>query len=118
MRKILICSLVACTLIATPVMAEPQALGRLFFTPAERAALDRARAGIPADSDQTSTVIAPKRATRLNGFVERSDGKATVWVDGEPRYRREASTTISPSAVETAAPIVVRRSSGTRESHR
>lgn len=54
--------------------------GRLFFTPEERAALDRARAqnitiqnrqGNPNDGSLT-----------LNGVILRSDGKQTFWLNG------------------------------------
>ena len=96
--------------IAIPAMAETQSLGRLFFTPAERAALDRAQAGVPVDEESIPAVT--KRPAQVNGFVSRSDGKATVWLDGEPKYRRESAVSINPSSVQTAMPILIRRSAG------
>jgi hypothetical protein len=59
-----------------------QDLGRLFFTPEQRDALDaRRRARVP-----DKPAAAPVRAsptTRLDGYVRRSDGKHTVWVNGD-----------------------------------
>ena len=89
--------------------AEP--LGRLFFTPKERAALDRGKAGQPAELVEV-TPADPRRPMEMNGYVARSDGKTTVWMDGEPRYRQEATTRLNPSMVQTTTPIVIRRSSG------
>ena len=56
-------------------------LGRLFFTPAERAALDaRRNAHVP---DRPSAPIAASPVTRIDGYVRRSQGPSTVWVNGE-----------------------------------
>ena len=58
-----------------------QELGRLFFTPEQRAALDARRAArLP---DRPVSVVAASPTTRLDGYVKRSGGKSTVWVDGE-----------------------------------
>ncbi|MDD5249612.1 MAG: hypothetical protein PHY45_11535 [Rhodocyclaceae bacterium] len=56
--------------------AEP--LGRLFFTPAQRALLDRQRQG-------GSVEQAPEAVARLDGIVARADGKTTVWINGRPQ---------------------------------
>ncbi len=59
-----------------------QELGRLFFTPEQRAALDaRRKARIPDKAAPTPSVASP--TTRLDGYVRRSDGRSTVWVNGE-----------------------------------
>jgi hypothetical protein len=59
-----------------------QELGRLFFTPEQRQALDaRRRARLP-DRPNAPAVASP--TTRLNGYVQRENGKSTVWVNGEP----------------------------------
>jgi len=61
--------------------AMAQELGRLFFTPEQRAALDaRRKARVP--DKPTPTVASP--TTRLDGYVKRSAGPTTVWVNGEP----------------------------------
>ena len=62
--------------------AQAQELGRLFFTPDQRAALDaRRKARVPDKPAATTQVESP--VTRVNGSVQRSGGKSTVWVNGE-----------------------------------
>lgn len=61
--------------------AAAQELGRLFFTPEQRAALDARRtARLP---DRPAPVVSASPTTRIDGYVKRSRGKSTVWVDGE-----------------------------------
>jgi len=61
--------------------AAAQELGRLFFTPEQRQALDeRRKARIP---DKPAAVIVESVTTRINGQVLRSDGNSTVFVNGE-----------------------------------
>ena len=59
--------------------AEP--LGRLFFTPAQRKALDAGKQVRTSQSSAASAVRVPREIT-LNGVVTRSDGESTVWVNG------------------------------------
>lgn len=60
--------------------AQAQELGRLFFTPEQRAALDaRRKARVP--DNPASVVAAP--VTRVDGFVKRSAGPSTIWINGE-----------------------------------
>jgi len=67
---------------ATATGAAAQELGRLFFTPEQRAALDaRRKARVPDKPAATPQVELP--VTRVNGIVQRSGGKSTVWVNGE-----------------------------------
>ena len=54
-------------------------LGTLFFTPQERASLDRMRRGEPE-----SPSLARMARHAVTGFVRRSDGRNTVWIDGAP----------------------------------
>lgn len=61
--------------------AEP--LGRLFFTPAQRAQLDAARsqkARAPLAANKEESTPAPEVVT-YRGLVRRSDGKTTVWIN-------------------------------------
>jgi hypothetical protein len=61
--------------------ARAQELGRLFYTPEERAALDaRRRARLPDKPAAAPAAVSP--VTRVDGFVRRSDGPSTVWVNG------------------------------------
>ena len=64
-----------------------QPIGRLFFTPAERAQLDVARAQkhvpAPAAAQQAEAPSAPQVIT-YSGIVRRNDGKATLWLNNKP----------------------------------
>ena len=65
-----------------PGAAVSQELGRLFFTPEQRAALDaRRKARVP---DKPAAVVVASPTTRLDGYVKRSGGTSTVWINGEP----------------------------------
>lgn len=59
-------------------------LGRLFFAPDERAALDRER-------QKTSGVFSATDQITLGGYVQRSSGKSTVWVNQTPRHENESA---------------------------
>jgi hypothetical protein len=60
-----------------------QPLGRLFFTPEQRSALDaRRKARIP--DKPAAAVAAESPTTRVDGHVVRSSGRSTIWVNGEP----------------------------------
>ncbi len=61
--------------------AQAQELGRLFFTPEQRAALDARRKARVPDRPAVTSVISP--TTRLDGYVKRSGGRSTVFVNGE-----------------------------------
>ncbi|MBI1942484.1 MAG: hypothetical protein HYS35_02365 [Betaproteobacteria bacterium] len=68
-------------LLAAPV-ASAQELGRLFFTPEQRAALDaRRKARVPDKPAAVPQVEQPQ--TRVDGVVRRSAGRSTVWVNGQ-----------------------------------
>ncbi len=58
-----------------------QELGRLFFTPEQRDALDARRKARVPDKPAAAEVAAP--TLRLDGYVKRSGGRSTVWVNGE-----------------------------------
>lgn len=61
--------------------AQADELGRLFFTPAERAALDARRKARVPDRPAAAVIISP--VTRIDGYVKRSEGPSTVWMNGE-----------------------------------
>jgi len=74
--------LFAALLLMTAQTCFAQELGRLFFTPEERAALDaRRRARVP---DKPAAAVVASPTTKLDGYVTRSRGPSTVWVNGEP----------------------------------
>jgi hypothetical protein len=65
-----------------PQVCLAQEVGRLFFTPDQRAALDARRKARVPDKPAATVVASP--TTRVDGFVQRSGGPSTVWVNGEP----------------------------------
>jgi len=81
-RGALLVGLIALLGAATSAGAQ-QSLGRLFFTPEQRAALDaRRKARIP--DKPAAAVTAESPTARVDGHVVRSGGRSTVWVNGEP----------------------------------
>ena len=81
-------ALVLLTLVAvfSPAWAADTALGRLFFTPAQRTALEEARRKNTRAEVQAAEkpVRPPLRNVTVTGVVRRSDGESTVWVNGKP----------------------------------
>jgi hypothetical protein len=91
-------ALLALALAAAPAaMAAELALGTLFHTPEERARLDRMRRGEP----EQQAAPAPGGQSVVTGFVKRSDGRNTVWIDGSPVTVRgsSAANVFDPRAV-------------------
>jgi hypothetical protein len=66
----------------TAASAHAADLGTLFNTPEERERLDRIRRGEPEAAQQATHEHS--RTPTLTGFVKRSDGRNTVWIDGVP----------------------------------
>jgi hypothetical protein len=78
--------------------AEP-ALGTLFFSAEERARLDRLRRG---ESEPAAAAPTQGEGSAVTGFVKRSDGRHTVWIDGR------AVSVRGPQAAEVLDPRAVR----------
>lgn len=71
--------LLAALLLLPAAPASAQQLGRLFFTPEQRDTLDaRRRAGV----QERAAPVAISPTTRVDGYVRRSRGKSTIWLDG------------------------------------
>mgnify|MGYP000051781915 FL=1 len=78
--------------LCAPVIAE-EALGRLFFTPERRQALDHQR-----EFNIQEKVETPQESTfTINGVVTRSSGKQTVWINGAAQNGEEVPGGISIS---------------------
>ena len=90
-------------------------LGTLFHSSEERARLDRLRRGEPATTASASPAYVPDPVTpEVTGFVRRSDGRNTLWIDGrpvattnpknaplfDPRLVRDMEPQLPPSAVK------------------
>lgn len=104
--------LIALFLLAGTVLAQAGDLGRLFFTPEERASLDRERlrTGLPppqaADAD-TPVADASMESITLNGHIERSSGKGTLWLNGKVQQespKRIAVTENTPGEIKVRHP--------------
>ena len=72
-------------------------LGRIFFTPAQRATLDNARkqnirVEIGNDSEQEPAAAAVPQNVRLNGMIRRSDGKNTIWLNNRVVNEQQPGT--------------------------
>jgi hypothetical protein len=61
--------------------ANAQELGRLFFSPEQRSALDARRKARVPDRPAVTNAVSP--TTRLDGYVKRSGGRSTVFVNGD-----------------------------------
>jgi hypothetical protein len=103
-----------------PMPAQAQTLGRLFYSPQERRQLDARRnaqtirppviAALPRSKPNmalnATPIIAatpkPPKATIINGFVRRSDGPNTVWLNEKPISGNAAREEwLQPSAVNS-----------------
>lgn len=90
-----------------PCRAEPVELGRLFYTPAQRAQLEHARnrkaAQPPRRDDGTAAV--PPAPVRFDGVVIRSDGRNTRWVDGKAEVGAAAVPGLKPGQVRAGSTV-------------
>lgn len=66
------------------------ALGRLFLTPAQREGLERNR-----QYNIRETRSIEGGSMRLDGVVQRSSGKATVWINNQPQPENAADTGVT-----------------------
>ena len=79
MRALAILCAALSALASASVSAEE--LGRLVLTPEQREALDaRRRARLP---DKPAAAASASPTTRVDGYVQRSGGRSTVWVNGQ-----------------------------------
>jgi hypothetical protein len=113
-------------LLATADIAQAQTLGRLFSTPQQRREIDAHRGAKPmrqpiikllpalkpGPTTETSPAYAPPpppRPSVINGFVRRSDGPSTVWLNEKPISGNAAREEwLQPSAVNS--PVRVQNS--------
>ena len=77
-------------------LAGADELGRLFFTPEQRALLELAQ-------HQATATDAEGEGLTLNGIVLRSDGRQTVWVNGRQKPDARA---VGPGAALIPLPAV------------
>ena len=82
-------------LIATPLTNAGE-LGRLFFTPEQRAQLEYGRQ--QGDDSPSST-----RSLTVNGIVQKHGGERTVWINGVPQIAGKSDER-APESVPVAIP--------------
>jgi hypothetical protein len=90
--KIALCAIALTTF--APANAEE--LGRLFYTPEQRAQMDieHARNTTPADSPNVMSI---------DGIVQRHGGERTVWINGVPQSAGQSDER-APESVPVAVP--------------
>lgn len=90
--------------VGSPATASEEALGRLFFTPERRQALDRQRALHQEDRAQASE----DATLTINGVVTRSSGKRTAWINGVPQNENDidSGVAVTPRAHDPASVVV------------
>ncbi len=76
-------------LFSTLANSAEKELGRLFFTPENRQALDQQRRFRPPENPHEVVDDSP---LTVNGLVLRSSGKKTVWINGE--IKNDATLTV------------------------
>ena len=95
-------AIAACIVAATAGAAE---LGTLFTTPDERARLDRLRRGEPIAGEASPTGGGRTGTPVVTGYVKRSDGRNTVWIDGSPvAVGKGSAALLDPRAVDRPLP--------------
>jgi len=79
-----------------PAAKEPQPLGRMVFTPAQRAQLDiartqRARTTLVASekSEEVATATPVPQTITYDGVVRSSEGRSTVFLNGLPVHDKD-----------------------------
>lgn len=96
----------ALLLVALGLAGESSAadLGRLFYTPAQRAQLEAARARnvTQAASPAAPTIVHPQR---FDGVVIRSDGTGTSWINGRPQTGVSGAAGLKPGQVRSAGKV-------------
>ena len=88
-----------------PAPPEPKLpeVGRLFFTPAERAELDRIRVGILDSVDPTHAA----RTMQLDGVVQQTGIAPVYWINGQRYKGREiAGASVTPTALSSSTVVV------------
>jgi hypothetical protein len=79
----------------TSLAADPD---RLFYTPAQRAQLEAARARNVTQVRPAGAAVGP-RPVRFDGMVTRSDGKGTSWVNGQPQVGASGVAGLKPGQI-------------------
>jgi hypothetical protein len=93
------CGLIALAGLMPANAADTPELGRLFFTPERRIALERQRT---YNVQEAQTLQGT--ALSLDGVVQRSSGKATVWINRQAQNEGESARTGVSAVVSPKTP--------------
>jgi len=93
--------------LAAPAGAADVQLGRLFFTPSQRASLDvarsqRTRATVATEQIEDQVLQPVPQTITYGGMVKSSDGRTTVWLNDRPVDERNAAS--GPTIVRRVRP--------------
>jgi hypothetical protein len=91
--------LIGLAVLAPACAADAPELGRLFFTPEKRAALERQRA---FNIQEAQTLQG--NTMSLDGVVYRSGGKSTVWINQQAQNENESARTGVSAVVSPKSP--------------
>lgn len=96
----------AAVLVVFSAAVPAQQLGTLFLSPAERDLLDRHRRGEAVDSTGGEAVVETREPV-ITGYVKRSDGKSTVFLDKRPFLVRDVRIhdRLDPRIVDRYEPL-------------
>lgn len=82
-------ALFAAILLLTAAPAAAEELGRLFFTPERRAALERQRQFNIREAEARAVEVGATLS--VSGVVQRSSGKTTTWINNAPQDEKEST---------------------------
>ena len=90
-----------CLIVAGVGPARSAEMGRLFFTPVQRAQLEAARARATSGPGSGTALPPSDRPAplRYDGVLIRSDGKTTRWVDGAVQFDGAGPSGLKPGQI-------------------
>lgn len=94
--------LLSLTMLFNAAYAQPE-IGRVFFSKQERAELDRLRSSSTPGEMTTASEPVTQEPLRVDGVVQRSNGSAVAWINGETW--QEAGARGAGKRVPLTAPV-------------
>lgn len=96
-----------CLIVAGLGPARSAEMGRLFFTPVQRAQLEAARARVASGPGPRTAAPPSDRPAplRYDGVLIRSDGKTTRWVDGAAQFDGAAPAGLKPGQIRAGGKV-------------
>ncbi len=105
-RCVLAGALLACVSCSNLAMADE--MGRLFYTPAQRAQLEAARAHslrAPSSRNAQEANGEDTPPLRFDGVITRSDGQTTHWIDGKAQVGPSSISGLKPGQIRANGKI-------------